>query len=338
MASAALVVVSTLTAGVAWASDNPQGFSRSSNNLTAQEQYFRSLSQPQSEELTARVVIAEGTKVSTLESSLDTTVGKILRKNNLSPEDFRTDKSKTVDPSMKLPAGSLTFLFKIEEEVSFEKVALPAPIEEVESSSVALGEKVVATEGVEGVALITTVVTRDISSSKKFNRKAKHRTEAPTTQSFTVLEAPEPQVVLVGTGTETLVSAYTGDKFIYPIANPYITSPFGMRVHPITNVLKLHDGTDFNADCGEPIFAVKSGTVTFASYYGAYGNRIAISHGDGLVTIYNHLSGYNVEVGDQVSLGDVIGAAGTTGLSTGCHLHFMVELNGIKTNPESYFE
>jgi len=122
----------------------------------------------------------------------------------------------------------------------------------------------------------------------------------------------------------------------YPL-NTYITSPFGMRFHPVLRYWKLHDGTDFGGSCGTPIRAAASGVVTDRYYNGGYGNRIFVSHGviDGssITTVYNHLSKYKARVGERVSKGEVIGYVGTTGYSTGCHLHFMVYQDGNVVNP-----
>ncbi|WP_112246971.1 M23 family metallopeptidase [Kribbella monticola] len=122
----------------------------------------------------------------------------------------------------------------------------------------------------------------------------------------------------------------------FPI-DTYITSPYGMRFHPILHVWKLHDGTDFGAGCGTPIHAAASGVVTDRYYNGGYGNRLFLSNGiirgSSITTVYNHLSRYKVRVGQHVSKGQVIGYVGTTGYSTGCHLHFMVYQDGQVVNP-----
>jgi murein DD-endopeptidase MepM/ murein hydrolase activator NlpD len=122
----------------------------------------------------------------------------------------------------------------------------------------------------------------------------------------------------------------------YPVSS-YITSPYGMRFHPVLHYWKLHDGTDFRAPCGTPIRAAASGRVTDKYYNGGYGNRLFVSHGviDGssITTVYNHLSRYKARVGEHVSKGEIIGYAGTTGYSTGCHLHFMVYQDGRVVNP-----
>ncbi|TDD73055.1 M23 family metallopeptidase [Jiangella aurantiaca] len=121
----------------------------------------------------------------------------------------------------------------------------------------------------------------------------------------------------------------------YPTANPYVTSPYGMRVHPVTGIYKLHDGTDFRAYCGTPIRAAAAGTVEWAYYRGAYGNQVAISHRR-MVTTYSHLSRFAVSDGESVSQGEVIGYSGTTGSSTACHLHFMLYVGGERVNPMNH--
>ena len=126
----------------------------------------------------------------------------------------------------------------------------------------------------------------------------------------------------------------------YPVAGS-VTSPYGWRIHPIYGYRSLHDGTDFGAPCGTPIRAVADGTVLEEYYQSAWGNRVIIDHGFqqgvGLATISNHLSSYAVGVGARVRRGDVIGYVGTTGWSTGCHLHFTVLQNGVAVDPQSWF-
>lgn len=125
-----------------------------------------------------------------------------------------------------------------------------------------------------------------------------------------------------------------GGDLARPVGGP-VTSPFGMRVHPITGVRKLHDGTDFAAPCGTPVHATGAGTVTAAGHAGAYGRRVTIRHRAGLETSYSHLSSIGAPVGAAVSPGDVIGQVGSSGLSTGCHLHLMVMVDGQPVDPMS---
>jgi murein DD-endopeptidase MepM/ murein hydrolase activator NlpD len=117
-----------------------------------------------------------------------------------------------------------------------------------------------------------------------------------------------------------------------PVGGP-VTSPYGMRVHPVTGVRKLHDGADFGVPCGTPVHAAAAGTVVGRSYSRAYGKRIVIRHRPGFETSYNHLSAQSASVGDRVRAGQVIARSGTTGLSTGCHLHFMVLKSGKPVDP-----
>jgi murein DD-endopeptidase MepM/ murein hydrolase activator NlpD len=127
--------------------------------------------------------------------------------------------------------------------------------------------------------------------------------------------------------------------FLRPVPGP-VTSTFGMRLHPLLKVWKLHDGTDFGAACGTAIRAPYAGVVARGYYSPAYGNRLFVSHGRvagvQVETAFNHAVRYLVRPGQRVSRGQVIGEVGSTGLSTGCHLHLMVWLNGRLSNPMSW--
>ena len=136
--------------------------------------------------------------------------------------------------------------------------------------------------------------------------------------------------------TSSKSSATSSTAFMYPVP-ARITSKYGMRLHPVLGYWKLHDGTDFGASCGTPIKAAYGGVVSERYYNGGYGNRLMIDHGsvDGnyVTTGYNHATRYVVSVGQRVSKGQVIGYVGSTGYSTGCHLHLMVWENGNLVNP-----
>lgn len=131
----------------------------------------------------------------------------------------------------------------------------------------------------------------------------------------------------------------SGGTLTRPVSGP-ITSPYGMRVHPITGVYKLHDGMDFGVPCGTPVKAAADGTILQQYFNGAYGNRIILNNGVkrgvNVVTTYNHLSRFALSAGAKVKRGQVIGYSGTTGYSTGCHLHFMVLTNGSTVNPAGW--
>ncbi|SDB91039.1 Peptidase family M23 [Raineyella antarctica] len=127
-----------------------------------------------------------------------------------------------------------------------------------------------------------------------------------------------------------------GGAWLAPVRGP-LTSPFGMRVHPVTGVYKLHDGVDYGAACGTPIRAPLAGTVTEVTYHPAYGWRARVDHGtvggSRLVTSFNHAQGYSVRSGQQVVRGQVLGTVGSTGWSTGCHLHLMAWRDGGLVDP-----
>lgn len=116
----------------------------------------------------------------------------------------------------------------------------------------------------------------------------------------------------------------------------WISSTFGMRSSPFSGDLSQHKGLDIAADSGTPITAPASGIVSYASYDEGYGKLISIDHGHGIVTRYGHCSQMYVKVGQHVRRGDVIGAVGTTGRSTGPHLHYEVRLGGVPVNPEKF--
>lgn len=119
------------------------------------------------------------------------------------------------------------------------------------------------------------------------------------------------------------VSEGTGD-FIIPVNNPIVTSGFANRIHPQTGLPEYHLGLDFANDMGSPIMASKSGTVVLSEFNSSYGNYIIIDHGDGTWTAYAHQSKLIAGVGDSVEQGEVIGLIGSTGDSTGAHLHFEI--------------
>ncbi|NIK25601.1 peptidoglycan DD-metalloendopeptidase family protein [Paenibacillus lupini] len=134
---------------------------------------------------------------------------------------------------------------------------------------------------------------------------------------------------------------YTGGKLGMPIRGTYrISSNFGYRIHPITGVKKLHAGIDFAAKQGTDIFAAESGVVLVARVTSGYGNTVIIDHGNGLWTLYGHIrnGGIKVKEGQSVKKGQKIAEVGSTGDSTGPHLHFEVRKNQTAVNPTSYLK
>jgi murein DD-endopeptidase MepM/ murein hydrolase activator NlpD len=115
-----------------------------------------------------------------------------------------------------------------------------------------------------------------------------------------------------------------------------VTSGYGYRTHPIYGDQRLHTGWDLTAGCGVPIKAGASGRVILSAWYGGYGNTIIVDHGGGMATLYAHQSSLGASYNQQVAAGQTIGWVGTTGLSTGCHLHYEVRINGNPVDPTPY--
>lgn len=127
----------------------------------------------------------------------------------------------------------------------------------------------------------------------------------------------------------------SAEKYIMPTTG-YETSPYGWRIHPITGVRRMHNGIDLANDEGTPIQAAKSGVVKFAGYNDISGNHILLRHYDGQETSYFHMHEVIAEEGQYVLQGEVIGYMGTTGRSTGNHLHFEIRINGEWVDPDPY--
>lgn len=123
--------------------------------------------------------------------------------------------------------------------------------------------------------------------------------------------------------------------FIRPVGGA-LTSPFGTRIHPVYGTSRFHAGIDFDGASGSPIAAASSGTVIFADVFDGYGNTVIIDHGGGYTSLYAHMSGFNTSAGASVSAGTTIGFIGTTGVSTGPHLHFEIRISGVAVDPAPY--
>lgn len=127
--------------------------------------------------------------------------------------------------------------------------------------------------------------------------------------------------------------------FLWPLTNyNTLSSLFGNRVHPITKKPNNHTGIDIPAPKGTPILAAKSGVVTISVKQGSYGNYVVVSHSDGTSTLYAHMSVRSVKEGQTVKQGQKLGEVGTTGSSTGNHLHFEIRVNGVRRDPVNYFK
>ncbi|TXN56707.1 M23 family metallopeptidase, partial [Methylobacterium sp. WL18] len=119
---------------------------------------------------------------------------------------------------------------------------------------------------------------------------------------------------------------------------PVVSSPFGTRLDPFTRGLALHTGLDLKAEYGEPARATAPGRVSAAEFAGGYGNMVEIDHGHGVVTRFGHLARIAVRPGQRVAAGDVLGMVGSTGRSTGAHLHYETRIDGDPVDPQRFLE
>jgi murein DD-endopeptidase MepM/ murein hydrolase activator NlpD len=134
-----------------------------------------------------------------------------------------------------------------------------------------------------------------------------------------------------GSGVATGTISGSG-VLMWPASGP-VTSTFGVRRHPVFGDMRMHNGIDIGASHGAVVVAADSGTVITSAHNSSYGNYVVICHGSGVTTLYAHLSSRSVSVGAEVSKGQQIGLVGSTGISTGPHLHFEVSVNGARVNP-----
>ena len=155
-----------------------------------------------------------------------------------------------------------------------------------------------------------------------------------------LLEQQEDQLLAESRALSGVITGSSGGgvgtgSMVWPVSGP-IVSPFGYRIHPILGYRKLHTGIDFAVGYGTPIKAADSGAVIYATWMSGYGNVIIVDHGGGISTLYAHQSSLAVGSGALVTRGQVVGYVGSTGFSTGPHLHFEVRVNGTPVDPMGY--
>lgn len=258
-------------------------------------------------------IVKEGDTIWDIALANDLTEKELLAYNpGFEPELMQIgQKIKLTD---KEPLINVVSIFEQTEE---EKIA--APVEIRRNSSMLQGKSKVIQEGADGLKEV------------KYKVVAKNGVE---TEKVVLAEKIKKEAVakIVEKGTRTLVASrnYGGGRLAKP-AGGYISSAFGPRWG------RMHEGVDIVAAYGSPVVAAEAGTVIRAGWYSGYGKCIDVSHGNGLVTRYAHLSKISVSAGQRVQRGQIIGAIGNTGRSTGPHLHFEVLINGRPQNPINYW-
>jgi len=178
-------------------------------------------------------------------------------------------------------------------------------------------------------------------STAESDRKEKNKALSKVESDIREWERQEAQLAAESQGLAGVITGLSGSgdgrstgSMLWPCAGS-LTSPFGWRIHPIFGVSKMHTGIDIGSGYGTPIKAADGGTVIYATWMSGYGNTTIIDHGGGISTLYAHQSNFRIASG-PVSKGDVIGYVGSTGYSTGPHLHFEVRVGGNPVNPMSY--
>lgn len=169
----------------------------------------------------------------------------------------------------------------------------------------------------------------DIAEAEKNRKDAYDKEQAaqlpPPGNNYGAGEAPGSNVV-------------DGVEWVIPCTYSRVSSPYGWRIHPVYGVRKFHSGIDLAAPSGTPIYATRTGQVTLAVYSTTAGYYVTINHGDGFSSTYMHMTHYVVKTGQYVSAGQLIGYVGSTGTSTGPHLHFGIYYNGSSVNPANYIK
>lgn len=253
-----------------------------------------------------------------------------------SPQDLTTRVS-TMRTVLRTQQDVVEQLDADRADLAIKRSGLQAVSDEVATLREEAADRLAETRAVEGRAQAAKdKVSRLVRERDAALAKAE-AAEAEDERRYQQLRAESRRLAQILAGGSGVWGA--SGNFIAPVSGP-ITSPYGMRTHPITGEYKLHDGTDFSASCGTPIRAATKGQVVRATALTGYGNQVALNHGQvngvQLGTSYNHLSQFAVSSGEQVSGGEVIGYVGSTGYSTGCHLHFMVYENGGTVDPMKY--
>jgi murein DD-endopeptidase MepM/ murein hydrolase activator NlpD len=157
-------------------------------------------------------------------------------------------------------------------------------------------------------------------------------------KEFTQLFASWKKLDTPGAGTIGTMQPAISVPSIAPVQGFRLSSTYGEREHPVLGGVRMHKGLDLAAPSGTPVLAPADGVVEKASWFSSYGNFIEIAHGGNMETRYGHLSGYNVVAGQHVHKGDVIGYVGSTGRSTGPHLHYEVRIGGQAVDPTPYLQ
>lgn len=229
------------------------------------------------------------------------------------------------------------------DELDAAQIELDAKREEADELLIQLIAKSEELEELhEGFEMEDESLMEEIAQKEKEYNEAKHQEWLAYMATYTTVPpattAPPSTGSGNGSGNGSNTGGNTGSNatWLRPCSYIMVTSPFGPRTPPKGGASSYHQGIDLGAPEGTPIYATRTGRVTIASYSNSAGNYVSINHGDGFSSIYMHMTRYVVSSGQAVSAGQLIGYVGSTGISTGPHLHFGISKNGVYVNPAAY--
>jgi murein DD-endopeptidase MepM/ murein hydrolase activator NlpD len=252
----------------------------------------------------------------------------------------------TVDSLMDRESGMYDHLRATEAMLRTQEKKVAEAKQEVEVQRKAAAANLVRRQQLEQQAAANKAEVVALVASRTQAAAAARQVRAHDAQKLKELKKEEARIkkLILARAKQHQGGAFSGDTggfLLRPVANSYITSPYGWRKHPIYGYWGLHNGDDFHAPCGTPELASADGTVIAEYYSSVWGNRLYLDvgevNGKAMTLIYNHISSYRARTGQHVSRGEVVSLAGTTGWSTGCHLHFTVMLDGVAVDPTQFF-
>lgn len=252
------------------------------------------------------------------------------------------DRLKMIEEIARADKQRLEEMAKAAQEVAAAKEGLETEKQALEASKDELdaAQKVLDGKRAEADELLRELVAIGAEFEALLGEQEDKQTElmleiAKQEKAYNEQKAKEQAAMRPSTPSGGSTPTVSGGWMV-PCSYTWLASPFGMRLHPIDKVYKMHYGVDLSGATGTPIYATRSGTVTIASYNWSAGNYVNINHGDGYSSIYMHMTHYVVSYGQYVNQGQLIGYMGSTGASTGPHLHFGISYNGTYVNPANY--
>jgi murein DD-endopeptidase MepM/ murein hydrolase activator NlpD len=264
--------------------------------------------------------------------------------------DLKTQADRKVVEAQQAQQAATSQKTKVEGLISDQKSAKASIAKERKSEKASLDQNAADIQNAQSqvAALAAKIKARNAARAKAAAKRAAEAAAAQRRAAANAAKNHSSSSNGSGAGASSSGGSSSGGYtapaasgiLAWPVANSYVTSSFGMRMHPIYHVVMFHSGTDLHAPCGTPIHAAAAGSVVYASWNGGYGNRVIVDHGlyhsHELFTTYNHMERYAVHVGEHVAQGQTVGYAGDFGASTACHLHFEVMEDGSFENPMNF--